>query len=115
MTTSTTSQLITWNDQYSVGIAAIDAQHQKWIRIINEVHDAMLNQKTAATLGKSLDAMLEYTGIHFAAEEALMRRHAYPDYAAHKTQHDKLLVDLKELQQSFRSGKLALSIKVMSV
>ena len=34
--------LMDWNRSYSVGVAEMDAQHQKWFGILNKLHDAML-------------------------------------------------------------------------
>ena len=32
--------LIQWDDSYSVGVAELDAQHQRLIQMINELNDA---------------------------------------------------------------------------
>ena len=37
-----------------------------------------------------------------------MKRYAYPDYARHKAEHDKLVDRVKQLQQDLRTGKATL-------
>jgi hemerythrin len=114
MTTCTPQKLITWSDRYSVGLSEIDDQHQKLIDLLNELHAAMLAGKGAAVLGKTLEGLAFYTTTHFAHEERLMKRHAFPGYAEHKAEHDKLVMQVRQLQADFRSGKACISQEVMT-
>jgi hemerythrin len=114
MTAETTQPLITWSDRYSVGITKIDAEHQKLVSLINELYAAILAGKQSAVLHNVLDGVAGYTVSHFASEEAMMRRHGYPDFERHKAEHDKLVAQVKQLQQDLRGGKAALSQSVMS-
>jgi hemerythrin len=48
----------------------------------------------------------EYTRVHFAVEESLMRILHYPDYERHKEEHDKLIAQLAELRtRNWMKGK----------
>ena len=114
MPTTEATKLISWSDRYSVHVAEIDKQHQNLIDLLNELHSAMLAGKGAAALGKTLDGLAHYTVTHFAAEERLMRKHVYPQYQEHKDAHDKLVAQVKELQEQFRSGKAVVSQEVIS-
>ena len=113
MTTSAPPKLITWSDQYSVGIAAIDSQHQKLVAFINGLHAAMLSGQGSTVLGKTLDGLVGYTVTHFAFEEKLLRDSAYPELEAHRAEHAKLISSVSKLQQGFRSGTVAMSRDVM--
>ena len=106
------SQLITWNSRYSVGIARIDAQHQRLVELINELHAAMLAGAGRQVVGKILDGLVEYTLSHFAAEEALMKRVAYPGYEQHKAEHLKLIEQVKLLKKKAQAGNAALTLEV---
>ena len=114
MASSTTVTLITWSDRYSVGIGRIDAEHQKLVALVNELYAAILENKQAAVVGKSLDGVAAYTISHFSSEESVMKRHGYPDFTEHKAEHDKLVVQVKQLQAELRAGKPALSQEVMN-
>jgi hemerythrin-like metal-binding protein len=105
---------VTWSTQYSVGIAAIDAEHQKLIGLLNDLHAAMLQGRGRAVMGKVLDGLSAYTVSHFAHEENLMRLHSFPGYAAHKAEHDKLVKQVKSLQEEFREGNATISLEVMT-
>jgi hemerythrin len=43
--------LIQWNDSLSVNVVEIDKQHQKLVRMINELNDAMRQGKGKEALG----------------------------------------------------------------
>jgi hemerythrin len=57
----------------------------------------------------------EYTRIHFAVEESLMRLLGYPDLERHKEEHAELMTRLQELRQRFESGSSALDGDLMSL
>ena len=113
MTTSAQNQLITWSDQYSVGIARIDGEHRKLVELINDLYSAMLEGRGRTSLGRVLDGVADYTRTHFVNEERLMRIHNYPGLDTHKAEHDRLIAKVKILQDDQRSGKPAVSVEVM--
>jgi hemerythrin-like metal-binding protein len=59
-----------WQDELSVGIAGVDAQHRGLIDMINELHEAMKRGKVRLS-GAILGEMV-YAATHFAAEAAAM-------------------------------------------
>ena len=62
-----------WSNNYSVGIGSIDAQHQNLFAIARELHAAMTAGQGKASLARILDRLVQYTAVHFAHEERLMR------------------------------------------
>lgn len=107
-----TMAFITWNDTLSVGIKSIDDQHKKLVALVNDLHDGMMGGKGNDVIGKVLAELIAYTKSHFAAEETLMKNKNYPEYAAHKVEHDKLTKKAVELEQQFKAGKAAMTIEV---
>jgi len=113
MGTGATAKLITWSDRYSVGIDRIDAQHQRLVDLINDLHAAMLAREGNSALDKILDGLAGYAVSHFATEEALMRKFAYPGYEQHKAEHDKLAAQVRLLVEKSRTERTALTPEVM--
>ena len=113
MTTGAANKLVIWGAQYSVGIARIDAEHQKLIGLVNDLYSAMLEGRGKDVIGQVLDGMAVYTMSHFVNEERLMRIHSFPGYQAHKAEHENLVKRVKQLQEEFRSGKGVISMEVM--
>lgn len=112
--TGPATKAVNWHDHYSVGIASIDAEHQKLIGLINDLHAAMLEGRGKDVIGKTLDGLASYTVSHFAHEEKLMQLHRFPGFEQHKAEHDKLIGKVKVLQQNFRLGKASVSVEVMT-
>jgi hemerythrin len=113
MTTDAASKLVTWSDRYSVGIARIDAEHQKLIGLLNDLYSAMLEGRGRTVIDQVLHGMADYTQTHFANEERLMQLHRYPGYEAHKAEHENLTRQVKHLQEEARAGKPVISMEVM--
>lgn len=109
-----TENLVTWNDTYSVGVARIDDEHRKLIRLMNDLYAAIVNHTEGAVLAKVLDGLVVYTRFHFSNEEALLKRYAYPGLAQHRAEHDKLVAQVDQLQSGLRDGKQALSMDTMT-
>jgi hypothetical protein len=56
--TAKVTEIFPWQDAYSVGIPEIDAQHKQLIRLINDLHAAMLQGKGAAALDRVLSELV---------------------------------------------------------
>ncbi|MGB9458983.1 MAG: bacteriohemerythrin [Bryobacteraceae bacterium] len=103
-----------WNDKFSTGIASIDVQHQGLFSIGAELYAAMSAGQGKERLGTILTRLVQYTAAHFAYEERLMQLHGYPEYAAHKVQHDALTRQVSQFYQEFQSGQIGISIRLLS-
>ncbi len=104
---------LSWNQQYSTGVPSMDEQHGKLIALINQLHDAMKTGHGRDALGSVLDALVDYTRTHFAAEERLMTTHAYPGILRHRRIHEDLTAKVVAIQAQVRSGQPVLTIEVM--
>lgn len=101
-----------WKDEYSVNIKEIDDQHKQLVAMVNELHEAMMQQRAKDALGGLLNKLVSYCANHFAVEERLMETHGYPDFASHKAKHEKMTAKVAALQSDFKSGKVNLTIEV---
>ncbi|AJE04362.1 bacteriohemerythrin [Geobacter pickeringii] len=106
--------LITWSDSLSVKVKQFDDQHKKLVDMVNQLFDAMKSGKGNQVMGDILKQLIAYTQTHFAAEERLMAQHAYPDYEAHKKEHNALVMQVLDLQKQFQEGKAVLTQNVMT-
>lgn len=105
--------LFEWNDSYSVGYPDIDNQHKRWFQIAQELHSAVVTRKGKEVLGPLLGNLVAYTKGHFATEERLMLTHGFPDYPAHKDQHEALRGKLAELQRDFEAGRATVAVEFL--
>ena len=77
---ATDGLLIDWNDELEMGIHEIDEQHRMLVDILNKFYDAIRHHKGTQTAGGILERLADYTRIHFAVEESMMRLLDYADY-----------------------------------
>lgn len=77
-----------WKEDYSVGVDAFDAHHQKLFGLLNDLSDLLSDTDIGESLHSILANLLDYTYFHFEAEEAQMLAVNYPFYEAHKAKHD---------------------------
>jgi hemerythrin len=98
--------LITWTqDAFGTNVGVADDQHQVLFSMLNGLHDAVAGGNRN-TVGVKLDELIGYVVMHFKTEEDLMRKHGYPDFTAHKAEHDKLVATCADVQKKFHSGEL---------
>ncbi len=107
------SELLHWTDALSVGIEEIDAQHKELVKLINQLHNVIWEKRGTVVCMEILDKLVEYTRVHFAVEESLMRILRYPDYEPHRQEHEKLIAQVVELQRKLKSGEENVSFELM--
>ena len=105
--------LFPWNDSFSVSIGIIDLQHKNLVKIVNDMHQAMVAGHGKDQLGKILSDLIKYTKDHFKTEETLLESRQYPEYSRHKSEHDHLTKTVLELQGKFHNNEAGLTIEVM--
>jgi len=106
--------LLVWNDRLSVNIREIDAQHKKLVDMVNGLHDAMKEGKAETMLMKIIADMKQYAASHFGMEEQYLKNHGYPDYPAHKMEHDKFVAKVIQVEKDCKSGKCAISMDILN-
>lgn len=105
--------LMEWNQKYSVGVPAMDTQHQRWFDILNRLHEAMLRGKSADALRAVMSEMVAYTRTHFMEEELMLKVRKYPHFAEHKAKHDAFTKEVQDLEAKMIAGAPVLSMQVM--
>jgi hemerythrin len=102
-----------WNDVYCVNLPTVDSQHKRLFRLAADFHRAILAGTVKATLFQLLENLVQYTQVHFAYEERLMEQAGYPEFAAHKAQHEELARRVREFQKDFEEGRIATGITLL--
>jgi hemerythrin len=96
-------QFVEWKDSYSVGIESIDLQHKKLLNLINQLQTAVDYSAGEQFEREALDELVGYTKTHFTYEEGLMSDNDYPDFAAHKAQHEKMFNKVGEVLSEYET------------
>jgi hemerythrin len=89
--------LLRWGDEYLVGEATIDQEHQMLFQLINEFYDAFQEAKRRSDLMRLLTQLVVYAEKHFQHEEENMAAHAYPAIEEHHLLHVELFETIFQL------------------
>ena len=110
---SSSSKLVEWSDNLSVGIKSIDDQHKVLIDLINELHAAMRERKSQGVMLDVVDRLKDYTVKHFRAEEDMFDRYGYPEEKAHREIHRMFVQKVADFEQTLKSGTATVTMDVM--
>lgn len=109
--------LIEWREEFNTGVSEVDHEHKEIVDLINELHEAMGEDASQDEIGRFLGEVFSKISSHFALEETVMRKHNYDEYDDHKSDHEKLLDDLRDImddaeEDAGKNYKTALAVSV---
>ena len=78
--------MIAWTTDLATGVALLDEHHKTIFQWLAELESAATEDRTLFGV-YALTRLNRYMREHFAAEEALMRKAAYPELEAHIAEH----------------------------
>lgn len=93
-----------WDSSLETGDEIVDAQHRNLYAIVNELHDALQEDRAKETVALVLVRVMLHAKTHFHDEEALMERIGYPDLAAHRRLHQEFEREADALADDYLAG-----------
>lgn len=103
---------IDWKQDYSVGNVEIDAQHQKLVAMINDLHEAMTQGKASKMVEEIVLKMIDYSKVHFATEEKMMQNYKYSGLTEHIKEHQAFIAKTHEYEDQIEKGSFSVSISI---
>ena len=91
-------------------VPSIDAEHALQIDLVDALGRAAAEGKSREVADEILEKLLDYTRVHFLAEELMMRMESYPGYEAHLGEHGELLAELQKLRAAHERGALPMTL-----
>ena len=91
--------LISWDDEFSVGIEAIDREHTQLLSRINKIDEVIQEGGTYEQFAPILRDLIDDTNRHFAHEEKLLEANHCPNIEGHKKSHVRLREELLRWQE----------------
>ncbi|HZX30556.1 MAG TPA: bacteriohemerythrin [Rhodocyclaceae bacterium] len=95
-----------WNSRFETDLPKVDRQHQRLVKIVNQVGDQLLNgNMTEAALEAVFKELADYARYHFADEERLMDEFGLDPrgVAAHKRHHQDFIEQVVQMWNARRS------------
>lgn len=103
---------LVWSEELSTGVPTLDEQHQAIFFYLSELEKAV-GEKTMLSTIHAMEQLRRYTHEHFAEEERLMARAAYPDIAAHIAAHRDFRRRLLELRRTYLDHDISAELILM--
>lgn len=103
------------NEDYSVGISAIDNEHKLLIALINDF-EASLNIDVSLhsqIVTEKLDRLSTCIRKHFESEERFLLFNNYPLFTEHQEEHTQLLERLSKFEARFKAENKPFNEKIL--
>jgi len=104
-----------WKDEYSIGIAGIDAQHRKIVELIEDLFESIRDAREEYVIGDILADLATYAKDHFALEEKVLERFGNAAGAEHERQHEEFIAKVRELREGDRVCLQGIPIQTLDV
>lgn len=97
-----------WSEALSVGVDAIDSDHQILLALLKQSQQAVANgdESEVSTI---LEQLWTYSKQHFQREEAVMQACAYPELNNHQQVHQLLIRQVEKMVRKRDRGELSSS------
>lgn len=95
-----------WNENLSMYIPEIDVEHQHFIRLVNELNEAIIARLNKKKIKSRMRAILDDAAMHFAHEEAAFKEWGYPDAEQHAQKHAQIIFFLNEVMEGIDRGRI---------
>ncbi|MCF6239918.1 MAG: bacteriohemerythrin [Bacteroidales bacterium] len=99
------TELIKWNENYSIDLNIIDQQHKKWIDFINILYLSFKNEASINEINENILKLLDYTDYHFGFEEKYLEDFKCGNFEAHKYEHEQFISKIKKYQAMIENGE----------
>lgn len=104
--------ILRWDDTYCTGIADVDAQHRGLFELVNELLEARNAGIDSDIIEPVLGRLVDYTVVHFAAEEAYFGEYDYLEADEHLQQHRDFVGKVALFQKELGLGEATLTMEV---
>lgn len=89
---------VVWRPQMSVGNQLIDTDHRYLICLINTVELSLRVPENRELVSTAIEQLEQYTADHFAREEVIQMKIQYPNFMAHKKEHQEIMAQLANIR-----------------
>ena len=94
---------VQWTEDMSVGVEVIDIQHKVLVDVINELNQAIKDDKTESLIPIILEKLQGFAKFHFRTEEGYFIRFSYEDADAHVAEHQRLTGKVEDFINRYKS------------
>ncbi|MDP2785603.1 MAG: bacteriohemerythrin [Sulfurimicrobium sp.] len=108
------SDWVAWDASLSVGIPTIDEHHRYLFDLINDLHRVVAKKLGSREVGRVLNALGQYTHVHFRAEEKMMVHYGFTALDRQCHQHHRFEQKLMEFNAELRVNPLTAQFDILT-
>lgn len=103
-----------WNENLSIGVPEIDAEHKYLIVLVNNFFSQLENGLSPDKILRLFSHLINYTERHFKNEESIMEAIDFPDTMIHKSLHASLSESVSRLSERYINGEKVKTSELMN-
>ena len=96
--------LLQWSDRFNTGVPLMDKHHQRLVELINQLFQCMQDGGDRMLTAQVVDELVDYTVMHFRAEEEVMKKNHFPKLAEHQQKHQDFVQQVGRFVEKIKSG-----------
>ncbi len=100
-------------DTFHIGTEDMQAEHRSQFGMVDTLCDALRQGRDQSEIIDILEQVIDYTHVHFMAEQLLMRLHEYPQSQVHCREHARVLEQLQALRRDVHAGTVTNALDVI--
>lgn len=104
---------IEWKDSFSVGVKALDKQHQELVSYLNTIFTFFEDPSKRSQMPELLNNLEKCAVDHFSAEEKLFDKFHYQGTDEHKKEHQMYVEKMGEFRQQMNSQDEKVAVAVL--
>jgi hemerythrin len=93
------------SEEIGVGVQEIDTEHDLLLGLVRALEKSV-DAAPRPQVEALLQQLSEFTRVHFATEEIMMRLYAYPEFALHQLEHARLVEQIDQVRGEFAQGHI---------
>jgi len=95
-----------WSKQLETGVDILDKQHRRYLALLSNYLDkaseSVSTPERVLHLAETFNFLRDYAREHFATEESIMEKIAYPDIESHREEHAYFLKHVGRLYEQMK-------------
>ena len=93
------------SEDVGLGVQEIDTEHDLLLGVVHALERAV-DAAPRTQVETLLQQLSEFSRVHFATEEIMMRLHSYPEFAEHQLEHARLVDQIEQVRAEFAKGQV---------
>jgi len=104
--------IIDWQEDYSLGVPAMDCLHKQLTTMVNHLYETMQQSEGEEVIKRILSSLIQSIKYHLSAEEKVIQEPRFHRFAVHFAIHKELTRQVLRVMNEIKNGKAVLTVKI---